>query len=187
MIPGLSEANIRKQAGGNSFELGKDYYSNRAVLTLTRRGSVIHAEVAGSEYEPYRVWINFDKGGLCSGECSYPYDRGGWCKHFVAVLLTCLHEPETLVERPSLADMLAPLERKQLQELVQRLVQDGPKALEMVDLETTSWRTVSDDEDSGAATKPRPALDPEPFRRQVQYICREAISACEYGNDWEAN
>jgi uncharacterized Zn finger protein len=103
------------------------------------------------------------------------------------VLLTCRHEPETLVERPSLADMLAPLERKQLQELVQRLVQDGPKALEMVDLETTSWRTVSDDEDSGAATKPCPALAPEPFRRQVQYICREAISACEYGNDWEAN
>ncbi len=55
MIPGSSEANIRKQAGGNSFELGKDYYSNGAVLTLTRRGSVIHAEVAGSEYEPYRV------------------------------------------------------------------------------------------------------------------------------------
>ncbi len=24
MIPGLSEANICKQAGGNSFELGKD-------------------------------------------------------------------------------------------------------------------------------------------------------------------
>ena len=35
MIPGSSEANIRKQAGGNSFELGKDYYSNGAVLTLT--------------------------------------------------------------------------------------------------------------------------------------------------------
>ena len=80
-----------------------------------------------------------------------------------------------------------PLERKQLQELVQRLVQDDPKALEMVDLETTSWRTVSDDEDSGAATKPCPVLDPEPFRRQVQYIYREAISACEYGNDWEAD
>ena len=187
MIPGLSEANIHKQAGGNSFERGRDYYSNGAVLSLTQRGQVIHSEVAGSEYEPYRVWINFDKGGLCSGECSCPYDWGGWCKHIVAALLACLHEPETLVERPSLADMLASLERKQLQELVQRLVQDDPKALEMVDLETTSWRTVSDDEDSGAATKPYPALDPEPFRRQVQYICREAISACEYGNDWEAD
>ncbi len=131
--------------------------------------------------EPYRVWINFDKGGLCSGECSCPYDRGGWCKHFVAVLLTCLHEPETLVERPSLADMLAPLERKQLQELVQRLVQDDPKALEMVDLETTSWRTVSDDEDSGAATKPCPALDPEPFRRQVQYICQRPSARASTG------
>jgi len=185
MIPGLSEANIRKQAGEGSFERGRDYYGNGAVLSLTRRGQVIHSEVAGSEYEPYRVWINFDKGGLRSGECSCPYDWGGWCKHIVAALLACLHEPETLVERPSLADMLAPLEREQLQELVQRLVRDDPKVLETVDLETTSWRTVSDEEDSGVATKPRPALDPEPFRRQVQHICREAISACEYGDDWE--
>ena len=93
MIPGSSEANIRT-GRRELVRAWQGHYSNGAVLTLTRRGSVIHAEVAGSEYEPYRVWINFDKGGLRSGECSYPYDRGGWCKHFVAVLLTCLHEPE---------------------------------------------------------------------------------------------
>ncbi|MDP7156715.1 MAG: hypothetical protein QF922_00625, partial [SAR324 cluster bacterium] len=42
MIPGLSEANIRKQAGEGSFERGRDYYSNGAVLSLTQRGQVIH-------------------------------------------------------------------------------------------------------------------------------------------------
>ncbi len=55
MIKGLTEDAIRSLAGARSFSRGQDYYREGLVLSLVQRGDEIHARVAGSGEEPYRV------------------------------------------------------------------------------------------------------------------------------------
>src|SRR4026207_657608 len=96
LIPSLSEATIRAQSSPDSFSRGRSYYDRGAVSDLALRGATLRAEVEGSQYAPYRFTIPFDQGGIPSASCTCPYDWGGWCKHIVAVLLTCLHEGDAI-------------------------------------------------------------------------------------------
>lgn len=68
-IPSFSEAAVRRQATAESFRRGESYYQGGAVVSLVQRGSVLQAEVEGSQYEPYRVRIIFDEGGVTSAAC----------------------------------------------------------------------------------------------------------------------
>lgn len=112
-LPGLTETSIRAGATVESFRRGQEYYDQGAVVFLARRGDVIEAEVEGSQPEPYSVRVEFDEGGVTMALCDCPYDWGGWCKHIVATLLACLHEPESIEERPPLEQLLSGLDRDQ--------------------------------------------------------------------------
>ena len=114
----LDESTIHDHASPESYRRGEDYYEQGAVLALTRRGDALQARVAGSDFAPYSVRVSFDGTGITSATCSCPYDWGGWCKHIVAVLLTCVREPETVRELPALEETLSDLDRAQLQDLL---------------------------------------------------------------------
>ncbi|MCG8353159.1 MAG: SWIM zinc finger family protein [Chloroflexales bacterium] len=116
ITPGLSETLIRQYASAESFSRDQQYYRMDAVSNPVIRDSPIQAQVEGSSYEPYRVRIGFDEGGLQTMHCTCPYDWGGACKHIIAVLLACLHDPASVQARPPLADTLVELDRDQLQE-----------------------------------------------------------------------
>jgi uncharacterized Zn finger protein len=90
----LTETLIREESSAESFRRGQDYFDAGAVFSLIRRGEVVEAEVEGSQPEPYSVRVELDEGGVLAALCDCPYDWGGWCKHIVATLLACLHEPE---------------------------------------------------------------------------------------------
>ena len=100
-MPGLSESVVRQHATAESFQRGQQYYREGAVLEVARRGDVLEAEVEGSMPTPYRVRVSVDAGGITRATCTCPYDWGGWCKHIVATLLTCVHEPARVEERPA--------------------------------------------------------------------------------------
>src|SRR5262245_39844533 len=118
IIPDLSEAGIRSHTTPDSFSRGQSYFESGAVADVGLRGNTIQGQVEGSQYTPYRVNITFDQSGVTSASCTCPYDWGGWCKHIVAVLLTCLHEGEEIETRPALGELLAELDRAQLQALL---------------------------------------------------------------------
>jgi uncharacterized Zn finger protein len=100
-LPPLSEAQIRQHASAESFARGVDYERRGAVGALVLRGDLLQAEVEGSEYEPYRVTVSLDAGGVRAADCSCPYDWGGWCKHIVATLLAYIHAaPGAVAVRP---------------------------------------------------------------------------------------
>src|SRR6185295_7140140 len=126
-IPKLSEATIRAQSSPDSFSRGRNYYDSGAVSDLALRGARLQAEVEGSQYTPYRVSIAFDQDGITSASCTCPYDWGGWCKHIVAVLLTCLYEGDEIETRPSLDTLLADLDRVQLQALLVGMAERNPE------------------------------------------------------------
>ncbi len=167
-IPALSEAAIRQKATAESFRRGKNYYRQGAVTSLVLRGNVLLAEVEGSQYVPYQVQITFDEGGAIDASCSCPYNWGGWCKHIVATLLACLHEPEMIENRPTLEELLADLSPEQLHGLLRHLVERDPGLANAIESQVTLLRSGS----VPASDPRRIPVDPAPVRRQVRAILR---------------
>lgn len=170
----LSEAAIRRQATAESFSRGESYDHGGAVISLVQRGDVLQAEVEGSQYEPYRVRITIDEGGVTSVTCDCPYDWGGWCKHIVATLLACLHAPDLIEECPPLDELLADLDREQLRDLLLHLATNDPYAADEVESQIALSRTTRDKSECGTSPNDSPQrrtlIDPRPIRRQVNSI-----------------
>jgi uncharacterized Zn finger protein len=173
-VPSLSEAAIRRQTTAESFRRGENYYRRGAVISLVRRGDELQSEVEGSQYEPYRVRVTFDEGGVTSAACDCPYDWGGWCKHIVATLLVCLRQPDTVEERPALGDALADLDREHLRELLLHLAARDPHVADEIESHIALRQAIP--EEAGAPPKDSPQrhtpIDPQPIRRQVSRILR---------------
>lgn len=171
-IPTFSEAAIRQQSTAQSFRRGEDYYWRGAVGSLVQRGNALQAEVEGSQYEPYRVHVTFDEGGITSADCSCPYDWGGWCKHIVATLLACLEDPDEIEVRPALDELLADLDREELQSLLLHLAAD-PYVADEIEGQIALLRSTPADSqapETGAPPMRRTSVDPQPLRRQVVSI-----------------
>lgn len=131
----LNEHLIREHSAPESMRKGEDYYRQGAVLSVTRRGAMLQAEVAGSDFAPYNVRVSFDEAGSTDATCSCPYDWGGWCKHIVAALLACVHEPEGVHDLPTLEETLSTLDRDQLHDLLLNLAERDPSLADVIEAE----------------------------------------------------
>ena len=141
--------------------------------SLSRRGELIQGEVEGSQFSPYYIHLHAGADGIAGAACTCPYDWGGWCKHIVAVLLTCVHEPEKIVERPTLQDLLAGLDREQLHALLLELAERDPLLADSIEnkvsvLQADSDQTISQRQsDSGPGGT---SADQESLRRRIRSI-----------------
>ncbi len=170
--PVISEAHIRQYASSQSFQRGMDYYRSGAVLSVERRGNQLWAEVEGSSYMPYQVWVTFDEAGLIEAVCDCPYDWGGYCKHIVAVLLVYLHSPEDIETRPTIEALLANIQADQLRQILVALVERQPSLADVVEGLILPQESVGEEEagESGHPRQRHTPLDPDPFRRQAHGI-----------------
>ncbi len=167
----LTETVVRQHSSADSFARGEEYERWGSVVSVVRRGDALHSDVEGSEPDPYVVHIALDAAGITRAECSCPYTWGGWCKHVVAVLLSCIHSPETIEERPQLATLLEELDRDQLQavllhvvERIPTLVEEIESAIEMV----STAKSLPTPSDPAAPRARRTPVDTAAIRRQVR-------------------
>ena len=63
-VPRLTEAQVRKLGNRQSFERGKSYYRDGAILEPVRQGLELRAQYEGSEYEPYEVSASLESHGI---------------------------------------------------------------------------------------------------------------------------
>lgn len=173
MIPTLSKATIRHHTIAQSFERGQAYYRSGSVHSLVQRGNTLSAQVEGSEAEAYRINIQFDKSGITRVTCTCSYNYEGWCKHIVATLLTCLHQPEQIEQRPDLAEILAPLSHEQLRTIVQTLANEQPEWMDAIEIQI-ALLTPSKTQKSQKASR-RTTVDPKPIERQVERIINRYV------------
>lgn len=169
----FTEASIRQRASGESFRRGKDYYRAGSVGPLRRRGNIIDGEVEGSQFSPYHVHFSIDIHGVASAACSCPYDWGGWCKHIVAALLKCAHEPEKIDERPTLEDLLSGLDGGQLHAVLLRLVKRGALSADSIEREISLLQANPVQPDSQHVPDSGPGrtlVDQKALRRRVYSI-----------------
>ncbi|MEO0376406.1 MAG: SWIM zinc finger family protein [Cyanobacteria bacterium P01_A01_bin.17] len=182
-LPNITISSLKDAATDKSFARGESYFRSGAVRGLTLRQQTLYAEVEGNEPQPYRVTVALDGAGVTEARCSCPYSFGGWCKHIVATLLVCVHQPETVEERPPLSQLLEQLSLFQAKELIQSLVSDTPALLESVDFYVSTLAQTSEATSQKASPKRRTKVDPAPYQRRVREIFREAVSGWEYGQD----
>jgi uncharacterized Zn finger protein len=186
-IPGLSEATIRANASPDSFSRGYSYFESGAVADVALRGNTLQGQVEGSQYTPYRINISFGQNGVTSASCTCPYDWGGWCKHIVAVLLTCLHEGEDIETRPALDELLADLDRAQLQGLLVGLAERNPELADTIERQAALLRLANAAPQAGQAggSVRRSPIDQESIRRQVRIVIQSAArDEDDYYNDY---
>jgi uncharacterized Zn finger protein len=132
-LGGLTERALVGLVPPQIFERGKTYYARGAVAEIAWRGDVLHADVEGSEVEPYHV-IARARGDRLTATCDCPYfeEWGAWCKHVVAVLLTALRDGAAIPDRPTVSALVAPLQRDALVRLVETLVEQAPPLYQVV-------------------------------------------------------
>ncbi|MFP4439612.1 MAG: SWIM zinc finger domain-containing protein [Chloroflexaceae bacterium] len=171
-IPKLSDAALLSHTTPEIVARGQSYAESGAVEAIIQRGNLLIATVAGSQYEPYRVEVAVDSSGIIGATCTCPYDWGGWCKHIVAVLLTCRATPEVIEQRPPLAELLNPLSRDQLQELLLTLARRMPAVLESLEHELLLLQATSAEAQAAPAApdQRRTAVDTRSYRRQAEAI-----------------
>lgn len=137
---------------------------------VARRGSVVRANVNGSEPEPYVVTLAWDGSRPADARCTCPYDKGGWCEHIVATLLSLMHHPASIEERISVPDLLRPLDTDTLRMLVIRLVESDPSLAHQLEAQVG---LLTSEVSSMAATS-RDSAPPEPV--DVEALRRELRS-----------
>jgi uncharacterized Zn finger protein len=139
-LPKLTEAQVRKLATAQSFERDQRYLKDGAIIEPLMQGSALRAQCAGSDYEPYELSVTFDKNGVAEMDCTCAYDQGGACKHLVALLLTCVHQPQAVRRLNSLDRMLAEHNKEDLIEIIRELKLLRQTAAQMA--KTGDWLNV---------------------------------------------
>ncbi|MGC9502481.1 SWIM zinc finger family protein [Baaleninema sp.] len=99
----LNFSDIERNATPQSIERGREYYEWGQVQSIVRRGSLLQASVMGQSEPWYETFLDVER---CEGDCSCPYDWGGWCKHIVALALTYLNDSEQIENRFSLDELI---------------------------------------------------------------------------------
>jgi len=88
----LNKSTIKRMAGERSFERGEKYFEQGSVSSLIEHQGSVITKVTGSQQYQVRLWIEDDK---IQFSCSCPVGQDGtFCKHCVAVGLTCLNQDE---------------------------------------------------------------------------------------------
>jgi hypothetical protein len=167
VLPQLTESDIRRWTGDESFRCGQRYFDQDAILNPRRAGMVLKAQCQGSRSQPYRVQITLGPKGIVSGDCSCPVGGGGYCKHAAALLLTWLDDAEAFVDVQDTATTLDRRSKAELIELIGKMVERYPDLEMLVELPVPGE----------AGSRP---MDAESIRRQVRRIFSGA------GYEWGA-
>lgn len=141
-LPPLTETHIRDMADPRSFERGRNYYLDGAIIDPVRQGMELRGECSGSRYQPYRVRVRFSDKGIVDASCTCP--RGGFCKHTVALLLAYVHEPESFRELAPLEEMLARFDKEDLISLIGKMIDREPSLLSLLELSASAARGAVD-------------------------------------------
>ena len=146
-LPEITQYHIQERCTEQSYMRGLEYFHMGAIGNPTLHDYTLSATCEGTEIEPYRVTIKLMPTGIADAYCSCPYDWGGDCKHIVALLLTYVHEPDTILSLESLFAALAEKPKSSLLQVISELLKRAPElapiAQEYVDIPAAPARPES--------------------------------------------
>ncbi len=167
-IPQVSEQAVRAFFDAQSWQRGRQYARDGAIIQARRQGRTLRAACVGSLPEPYRVEATFNARGLSSAGCSCPVGEERYCKHIAALLITWLDRPDTFREAEETHASLQRRDKDELIALIMQMLRRQPELESLLDMPLP-----------GVGTSGQPARR-ETFSRQV------AIAFQHGGHDWGA-
>lgn len=111
------------------FTRGENLFKNHMVKESLQIGFHLSANVLmQSPRGVHKVAITFDRRRISSCNCTCD-SAAYWCSHIVAVCLTRIHSPETVILRAPVSESLSRLKREQLQKFAQYLISELPQQI----------------------------------------------------------
>ncbi|MBM3126987.1 MAG: hypothetical protein FJZ87_18275, partial [Chloroflexi bacterium] len=167
----LTEDLIRSMSTPQSFQRGREYYRSNAISETYRQEDVLFGECEGSSAPYYHIRVELDQSGIRSATCTCEYDWGGICKHLVAFLLTCIHDPDQFTERASIPDLLAGLDREALLSILVRLADKDPSLYDWLESQAHLTQTQVSGPGMGKGQKKRHTqVSAQNYKRQIKNI-----------------
>jgi hypothetical protein len=133
-LPQPQEVDIRDWVGEKSFERGRAYFLQGAILKPSHEGTVLKATCMGSTEKDYRLFADLRPDGIYAAHCSCPVGAGGRCKHIAALLLTWLDDPASFVETEPIQKIVGSMSKEELVDLVLQMVATDPDLESLVRL-----------------------------------------------------
>ena len=125
--PQLTPDQIQERCTEQSFTRGLEYFHAGAIGNPTLHGYTLSATCEGTDIDPYRLSVELMPTGIATTGCSCPYDWGGDCKHIVALLLTYIHAPDTVLSLEPLLATLAEKPKSSLLQVISELLKRAPE------------------------------------------------------------
>ncbi len=133
-IPQLSEQTVRARFDARSWQHGRQYARDDAIINARRQEMTLKSSCVGSLPEPYHVAVTFNARGIASAECSCPVGEEGDCKHVAALLMTWLNRPEMFREAEDTAAALQRREKDELITLIAQMIRRYPDLESLLDI-----------------------------------------------------
>jgi hypothetical protein len=131
-LPQLTPDQIQERCTEQSFTRGLEYFHAGAIGNPTLHGYTLSATCEGTDVEPYRLSVELMPTGITATDCSCPYDWEGDCKHIVALLLTYIHAPDTILFLELLLDTLEAKPKSSLLQVISELLKRAPELAPIV-------------------------------------------------------
>ncbi|RKU06275.1 hypothetical protein C6502_20475 [Candidatus Poribacteria bacterium] len=131
-LPQITLEQIQERCTEQSFTRGVDYFYADAISNPVFHDYTLSATCEGTDIDPYRVTVELMPTRIDAAHCSCLYDWGGDCKHIVALLLTCFHNPETILSLEPLFATLASEPSSSLLRIISELLKHAPELVPIV-------------------------------------------------------
>ena len=166
----ISENTLKSLSTPTSFTRGYNLYHDDAIFDTSRQGDLLRGKCRGNSAPFYDVSVRLDEGGIQEAFCSCPYTFGGLCKHIIALMLTFIHSPEEFEEQKSTKELLEPLEKDEIINLISKMVDRYPELYPWLQNETAVISKISQMDDSLAQGKT--VVSKAVYQNQIRKILR---------------
>ena len=131
-LPQLTLDQIQERCTEQSFTRGLDYFYAEAIGNPVFHDYILSATCEGTDIDPYRVTVELMPTEIIATHCSCAYDWAGDCKHIVALLLTSIRAPDTILSLEPLFATLAAKPNSSLLRIISELLKHAPELVPIV-------------------------------------------------------
>ena len=130
--PQITPDQIQQRCTEQSFRRGLEYFHDGAIGDPIIHGCTLSGTCEGTDIDPYHVTVELMPTGISSAYCSCPYDWEGDCKHIVALLLTYVDAPDTILSLEPLFATLEAQPKSSLLQIISELLKHAPELAPIV-------------------------------------------------------
>jgi uncharacterized Zn finger protein len=158
-LPVLTEADVRDWTGPTAFERGQSLLRRDQIIEPAIARGTLSGAFPGRSGVVHKAWAAAEEDEIIDAACTCSAGARGRCQHVAALLLTWIHRPETFAHGDALTRALAELDREELVDLVETLVNHTP------DLATLALLTI----------RARPGHDGAPDVELIRHFAQDLL------------